>query len=234
MKEKYLFPFLIFLLNFSLIGLSITNSFRNLYNCQSEIHLVIQGNGTQNILNIAFNPGPSKVLLNGSKNISCNKTCYLEGDKNNITLIFNEKIKSCNSMFSGLSNITEIDLSNFDASEVKNMSSMFSKCINLTKINFGNINTSSVENMYSMFFGCSKLVSIDLSKFKTSKVTTMAYMFHKCSSLRYLDLSNFDTSKVQSMNGMFYNCKNLTKLNFGNIDTSFVRDMSWSLLAVQV
>ena len=99
MKEKNLFPFLIFLLNFSLIGLSTTNSFRNLNNYHSEIHLVIQGNGTQNILNTAFNPGPSKVLINGSKNNSCNKTCYLEGDKNNITLIFNEKIKSCNSFW---------------------------------------------------------------------------------------------------------------------------------------
>ena len=46
------------------------------------------------------------------------KTCNLVGDKNNITLIFDTQIESCYEMFDGLTNIIEIDLSNFDASKV--------------------------------------------------------------------------------------------------------------------
>ena len=136
MKEKYSLPLIIFLLNINLIGLSTMNSFRNLYNCDSKIHLVVQGKGNQKLLNYFFQGAPSRVLVNGVVNDSCGKTCYLEGDKNNITLIFNEKIISCENMFDSLNNIIEVDLSNFDASEVIFMTGMFSFCNNLNKINF--------------------------------------------------------------------------------------------------
>ena len=66
--------------------------------------------------------------------------------KNNITLRFNYKITSCQNMFNDLKNITEVDLSNFNASEVTSMESMFYRCENLVKIIFGNFNTSNVEN----------------------------------------------------------------------------------------
>ena len=119
----------------------------------SEIHLVIQGSGQQKVSNIE----PSEVLVNGVKDDSCSKTCNLVGDRNNITLKFNTQIESCRSMFSGLGNIIEIDLSNFDASNVKDMRFMFDDCSKLEKIEFGNINTPSLENMAGMFQGCSKL-----------------------------------------------------------------------------
>ena len=50
-------------------------------------------------------------------------------------------------MFSGLVNIKEIDLSEFDSSNVISMSHMFYDCQNLEKINLGNIDTSNVEKM---------------------------------------------------------------------------------------
>ena len=114
----------------------------------SEIHLVIQGSGEQQLLGdyyFTYKIKPSEVLVNGVKNDSCSKTCYLEGDRNNITLKFDTQIESCNSMFSGLTSIIEIDLSNFDASKVRDMGYMFNGCLNLEKIEFGNINTSSLE-----------------------------------------------------------------------------------------
>ena len=80
----------------------------------SEIHLVIQGSGKQTLLNNYFSVAPSEVLVNGVKDDSCSKTCYLEGDINNITLKFDTQIESCHRMFFELDNIIEIDLSNFD------------------------------------------------------------------------------------------------------------------------
>ena len=151
MKEKYSLPLIMFLLNINLIGLSTMNSFRNLDNYYTKIHLIVQGKGNQNLLSYQFSGAPSIVLVNGVVKDSCGKTCYLEGDKNKITLIFKEKINSCYCMFFGLENIIEVDLSNFDASEVISMSFMFSYCNNLIKIKFGNINTSSVKYMNRMF-----------------------------------------------------------------------------------
>ena len=46
-------------------------------NYDSEIHLITQGKGTQNILNNAFEFDPSEVIVNGYLNNSCKKTCYL-------------------------------------------------------------------------------------------------------------------------------------------------------------
>ena len=141
------------------------------------------------------------------------KTCFLQEGKNHITLIFKDQIKTCNSMFFGVDDIIEVDLTEFDASRVFSMSYMFANCDKLKKINFGNINTSSVEKMEGLFSGCSSLTSIDLSNFDTSNVETMKSMFSFCSNLKYLDLSNFNTSKVTTIYKMFYYCSSLIYLN---------------------
>ena len=71
MEKNYLFAFLIFLLNIALISLSTSNTSRNLYNYYSEIHLVIQGNGTQRLLGDRFDDEPSEVLVNNLKTFLC-------------------------------------------------------------------------------------------------------------------------------------------------------------------
>ena len=77
----------------------------------SEVHLVIQGNGTQNILFNEFIYEPSKVLVNGiSKGNTCKKTCELEEEENKVSLIFSQILNSSERMFYGLQNIKEIDL----------------------------------------------------------------------------------------------------------------------------
>jgi len=216
-KEYYLFRTFIFLLIIVLVNLISITNVRNLNNYISEIHLVIKGKGTQNILNNDFNTNPSEVIVNGiSKVNSCIKTCDLDEDINKVTIKFEEQIKSCNKMFNNLQNIIEIDLSNFDASEVITMEWMFYYCKNLEKINFGNINTSSVEKMNKLFYKCEKLISIDLSNFDTSKVNNMEWMFADCINLKYLDLSNFDTLNLIDMSEMFYNCQSLIYLNLNS------------------
>ena len=95
----------------------------------SEIHIIIMGNGTQNLLNKNFIYEPSEVLINGiSKGTTCNKTCDLEYEESSITLRFEQKIEFCDNMFKNLVGIKMIDLSGFDFSNVRNMSSMFRGC----------------------------------------------------------------------------------------------------------
>ena len=122
-------------------------------------------------------------------------------------------MSTCELMFKGIKNIIEVDLSNFDTSEVTSMKQMFYDCTNLKKINFGNISTSSIENMEYLFGLCSELTSIDLSYLDTSKVITMKSMFYECSNLKYLDLSNFDGSQLDTIEYMFNSCKSIICLN---------------------
>ena len=95
-------------------------------NCDSRINLIIQGSGKQNVLYRNFYINALEVIVNNiSKKNECNKTCELDKEINKITLVFEEKINSSCNMFYMLENITEVDLSEFDASEIKNMNSMF-------------------------------------------------------------------------------------------------------------
>jgi len=218
--NNYTLQYLLLLLKIAFINLISIKNIRNLNNYESIIHLVIKGSGNQKLLYSYFYTNPSEVLVNGVKHDSCKKTCNLQEDINNVTLIFQNKITSCQNMFRELSNIIEIDLLNFDFSEVNSMCRMFYKCSQLEKINFGNINTSSVIDMQYLFSYCSKINSIDLSNFNTSRVKIMDEMFRNCSNLTYLDLSNFDTSQVTTMYGMFWSCSNLKYLDLSNFDTS--------------
>ena len=130
----------------------------------------------------------------------------------------------CNNYFNYCS-AKELDLSNFDTSNVTNMRSMFSNCNKLTSLDLSNFDTSNVTNMRSMF-SCKLLTSLDLSNFDTSNVTNMRSMF-SCKLLTSLDLSNFDTSKVTDMSSMFNSCDSLTSLDLSNFDTSKVTGTSF-------
>ena len=189
-KQNYslLLESIIFLLKFLFVDLVIIKNIRITKNYNSEIQLIIQGSGNQNILNSGFYTEPSEVYINGDKDESCKKVCNLAGEKNLITLRFKDQIMNCSKMFYNLNNIIEIDLSNFDFSMVTNMYSMFKSCTNLEQINFGNINTSLVQNMKSIFYACSNLKYLDISNFDTSRVTTIEYIFYGCGSLIYLNL----------------------------------------------
>ena len=128
--------------------------------------------------------------------------------------------------FAGFSEMTSIDLSSLDTSEVTNMAIMFNACSGLTSIDLSSFDTSNVTMMEWMFTGCSSLTSLDVSSFDTSNVTSMTEMFAACSSFTSLDLSNFDTSRVTDMNGMFALCKNINNLDLTSFNTSNVKDMN--------
>ena len=125
-----------------------------------------------------------------------------------------------------IKNILEIDISNFDTSNVTNMEAMFTGMSNLTTLNLSNFDTSKVTSMDAMFGDMSSLIRLDLSNFNTSNVTNMEYMFSFMPALTTLDISNFDTSKVTTMDSMFYDMPALTTLDISNFDTSLVTDMS--------
>ena len=157
-------------------------------------------------------------------------------------------------MFAYLDNVSTLDLSGLDTSNMTSMSKMFYKSTSLTNIDTSGFDTSKVVSMYGMFWECSNLITIDVSSFDVSKVKNMSLMFNNCSLLEKLDLSNFNTqslegsiylmfgncsnlisldlssfntNKVTSMGYMFYNCRKLSNLNVSNFDISNVTNMEF-------
>lgn len=118
--------------------------------------------------------------------------------------------------FSQMSALTTIEgISNLKTDNVTNMNSMFSGCSSLTSLDVNSFNTANVTDMAYIFYGCSSLTSLDVSGFKTDNLTEMWRMFYGCSSLTTLDLSNFNTAKVYDMRGMFDGCSGLTTIYAG-------------------
>ena len=96
------------------------------------------------------------------------------------------------------------DLSKWDVSNVKDMSYMFYNCGNFD-CDLSNWDVSKVENMYTMFEGCSKFKGKGLENWNVSKVENISYMFFDCINFD-CDLSNWNVNNVKNMERMFYNC----------------------------
>ena len=136
------------------------------------------------------------------------------------TLICDSGVTDMSSMFSSCSNLTTLDVSNFETSNVSDMSFMFSSCNSLKTLDVSSFNTINVTKMSYMFQGCYSLKTLDLSNFNTINVTNMNYMFNGCRNLTTLDVSNFNTINVTNMDSMFNYCYSLTTVKVINCDES--------------
>lgn len=122
----------------------------------------------------------------------------------------------CSDLFFDCINITYIDLSDFDSSNVVNMRNMFYLCTNLESVNLKGLNTENVVNTNQMFRDNYSLTSLDLSTFNVENVEKMYAMFYMCTSLKTLDLSSFNAISVKDVSWMFAHCISLTSLNLSN------------------
>lgn len=153
-----------------------------------------------------------------------------------ISGIFNdcEKLSNINVSNWNVSNVTStekafannfllksLDLSNWDMSNCENSQMMFYSDTALTSIgNTSNWNVSKITTTHSMFEGCSKLQSLNTSKWVFSNLTNADSMFSNCQVLTKLDTSNWRMGKVIYFGFLFNNCYALTSLNVSKWDTS--------------
>ena len=147
---------------------------------------------------------------------------------------------TCSFMFVD-SNVHEIDLTEFDTTNVVNMDYMFLKAdlgdrlkVNSSTTTQDNgadrniltFNTEGVTSMSDMFKDC-KVKHLDLSSLRTHNVTDFSDMFYNCDSLIDLNVDGFDTSNAEDFNGMFHGCNKLTQLNVKHFNTNSVLHMSY-------
>lgn len=87
------------------------------------------------------------------------------------------------------------------------MSKMFYEAGKLTQLDLSNFNTSNVTNMSGMFNGTKGLTSLNISSFDTRRVVDMTAMFRMSMADNLdgiLDVSSFDTRSVINMASMFF------------------------------
>ena len=177
-------------------------------------------------MNSDFSGKCNEIIINDNPGVleENNTISNLESDEETtIVMKWNYTLEKCDFMFMKLINLTEIDLSNFDASELVSMNRMFFSCTNLKNVIIGkNFDSSKVTNMDNMFRECKSLISLDLSNLITISASSMSYMFESCILLEYLNISNFDTSSVTMMIHMFGNSYSLVSINLSNFNTSKV------------
>ena len=79
---------------------------------------------------------------------------------------------------------------------------MFEGCSNLTTLNLSHFNTTNVQYMNKMFLNCTNLESLYFSNINSESLGTMHRMFYNCKSLKYLNIYSL-IEDVQSINEIF-------------------------------
>lgn len=146
---------------------------------------------------------------------------------------------TCSFMFVDI-NVSEIDLTEFDTTNIVDMDYMFLEAdlgdcfslgsptnaqVNTPDRNILTLNTEGVTSMCGMFKDC-KVKHLDLNSLRTHNVTDFSDMFCSCNDLIDLNVDGFDTSKAKDFHGMFQGCIKLTQLNVKHFKVDNVLHMS--------
>ena len=112
--------YLMIIINLFLLILANIHYEMRQYSFLNEITIKIIGTDTQNILFENYTFYPDEIYIQGNSYIidDKNRIMNLTNDENYITMKWNYKVTDCMRMFDGLLNVIEIDLTNFDLSEV--------------------------------------------------------------------------------------------------------------------
>ena len=122
------------------------------------------------------------------------------------------KVESMRRMFSGCESLQHINgINDWCAKNVSDLYRAFYNCTSLVDIDLSNFNTSNLTKLEEVFRNCSSLERIyGISDWNTSNVTNTTMMFYACSKLTDLDLSRWDLSELSWANSMFEFCRNLS------------------------
>lgn len=207
---------------------------KNLYNN-------ISTNANDNSYTIMKTTGVVKITTsNGEVTIPARVNYHIDGDykitsgKENIhELIQSGTAQNGNKYFEGLKNLSVIDVSKLNVSNVADLSNYFRGCSSLRDFySMGTTRgyeiaywaTKKAKTFGGMFAGCSSLTSLRLDSWDTRNVSNMMTMFAGCIKLKTLHLEGWNTQSVNLMGNMFSSCSAITSLylseGFGRMNGS--------------
>lgn len=146
-----------------------------------------------------------------------------------LTNINTERASSLRGVFRNCKNLESITFGdNFCTESITYMGWLFDGCKTLKEIDLSNFNTTNVTLFQSMFINCDNLETVLLGdKFLTDSATNVSYMFSQCKKLKNINVSNFKMNKVTTMEAMFENCESLTELDVTNWEPDICTNMAW-------
>jgi len=115
-------------------------------------------------------------------------------------------VKDFSHMFEGCKFFDQ-DLGRWNVSNAVRMDSMFANCKEFHGRNLGNWNVSKVCDVTGMFAGCS-VFNAPLNNWNVGAVKTFRDMFRGCESFDQ-DLGKWDVRSATNMSGMFRGCKKM-------------------------
>ena len=118
----------------------------------------------------------------------------------------------CDSYFASAESLVSVDISAADASNVVFMNYMFSGCSNLQDVNLGKINVYQLREAGYMFSDCSSLEEIEINCFSVSHAYEFSGMFSGCSNLRRADLGGCYWGDCWYVSDVFDGCVNLEEI----------------------
>ena len=114
-----------------------------------------------------------------------------------------ESLEIATRMFDS-SNVNNVNLSNFKTTDnLKSISQMFTGCSNLQEVNVSGLNTKNIGTWYGLFNNCTSLRTLDLSSLNTSSCLDIRNIFKGCNNI-YIDLSCFFAYKVPTGKTFLY------------------------------
>ena len=114
-------------------------------------------------------------------------------------------ITNMDSLFQGLSEAINVDVSKWNVSNVTSMDGMFFNKKNFN-CDLSEWDVSNVTDMNGMFMDCDNFIGTGLKHWNTSKVKDMSYMFTDCFSFNE-DISDWDTSSCENFKSTFSGAK---------------------------
>lgn len=94
----------------------------------------------------------------------------------------------------------------------------FAYCRNLTELDLSSLDTSNVTSLSGCFSECHSLASLNVSTWNTSNVTNISQIFYQVREITELDLSSWDLGKVNTISVLAfyqYGTSKLVNLKFG-------------------
>lgn len=181
-----------------------------------------EGDGCQVFRDVSVSPIIIDKTITSVAHMFCDEKNLTKVD---LSMLDTSNLTSFNRMFKHCVNLKEVIIGNIDTSMITNFGGLFDQCYGLQKIDVSNLDTSNATAMNSMF-GWFNGPSINVTNLKTDKNTNFGFTFIGCANLTTLDLSTWKTPKLETTVSMFDKCYKLKKIDMSNFDMTNVTTSS--------
>ncbi len=132
---------------------------------------------------------------------------------NGLNSLKTSNLTSFTNVFQNCKALREVDISNFDLSNVRRIDEAFKNCCSLKNVKLmNNIAQNSIYKdvyMLNLFYGCSSLEYVDMSVLPNDKIYYTSCVFYGCESLNEVKFGNYGISNATNM---FLNCTSLKEV----------------------